>query len=594
MAEKLVRKGGSFLIEEVPAEEVFTPEDFTEAHKMIVKTTDDFVKNEVEPRLDDLEHKDFELSRRLMAQAGELGLLGAEVEQEYGGAGMDSVATLLITEHIAAGFSFGLTFNAHTGIGTMPLIFFGSKAQKEKYLPALVSGEKIAAYALTEPTAGTDAMSIETKATLSSDGKFYILNGTKQFITNGGFADIITTYAKVDGDKFTAFVIEKEFEGVSSGAEENKMGMRGSSTTSIVLEDAKVPVENVLFEIGRGHVVAFNILDIGRFKLAAACVGAARAALEDSVKYAKERMQFGKPICDFGLIKHKIGEMATRTYMAESIVYRTGGLIDSILATVDHQAEDVGRQIGKATAEYAVECSINKVHCSEMLDYVVDEAVQMCGGYGYIEEYLAERAYRDSRICRIFEGTNEINRVITIGWLMRKALKGELPLLDALQKTSEELPVLQPVSPSPDDGPLDYQKRLVDMAKKIFLFSAGAAVGKYGQELSEEQEILGHLADIAMDIYAMESGILRAIKSIGVAGEAASKPKVDMVQLYVSDAMPRIANHAICVFAGLDTGDALRERLATLEKLARFEPINSVVVRRDIANRIIESERFIC
>jgi alkylation response protein AidB-like acyl-CoA dehydrogenase len=594
MAEKLIRKGGSFLIEEVPAEEVFTPEDFTEAHKMIIKTTDDFVKNEVAPHLDDLEHKDFELSRRLMAQAGELGLLGAEIEQEYGGAGMDSVATLLITEHIAAGFSFGLTFNAHTGIGTMPLIFFGSKAQKEKYLPALVSGENIAAYALTEPTAGTDAMSIETKAILSPDGKFYILNGTKQFITNGGFADIITTYAKVDGDKFTAFVIEKEFEGVSSGAEENKMGMRGSSTTSIVLEDAKVPVENVLFEIGRGHVVAFNILDLGRFKLAAACIGAARAALEDSVKYAKERMQFGKPICEFGLIKHKIGEMATRTYMAESMVYRTGGLIDSILATVDHQAEDVGRQTGKATAEYAVECSINKVHCSEMLDYVVDEAVQMCGGYGYIEEYLAERAYRDSRICRIFEGTNEINRVITIGWLMRKALKGELPLLDALQKTSEELPALQPVSLSPDDGPLDYQKRLVDMAKKIFLFSAGAAVGKYGEALSEEQEILGHLADIAMDVYAMESGMLRAIKSIGSAGEAASKPKVDMVQLYVNDAMPRIANHAICIFAGLNTGDALRERLATLEKLARFEPINSVVVRRDIANSIIEAERFIC
>jgi alkylation response protein AidB-like acyl-CoA dehydrogenase len=594
MVEKLIRKGGSFFIEEVPAEEVFTPEDFTEAHKMIIKTTDDFVKNEVHPHLDDLEHKDFELSRRLMAQAGELGLLGAEIEQEYGGAGMDSVATLLITEHIAAGFSFGLTLNAHTGIGTMPLIFFGSKAQKENYLPALVSGEKIAAYALTEPTAGTDAMSIETKATLSPDGKFYILNGTKQFITNGGFADIITTYAKVDGDKFTAFVIEKGFEGVSSGAEENKMGMRGSSTTSIVLEDAKVPVENVLFEIGRGHVVAFNILDIGRFKLAAACVGAARSALEDSVKYAKERMQFGKPICEFGLIKHKIGEMATRTYIAESMVYRTGGLINSILATVDHQAEDVGRQTGKATAEYAVECSINKVHCSEMLDYVVDEAVQMCGGYGYIEEYLAERAYRDSRICRIFEGTNEINRVITIGWLMRKALKGELPLLDALQKTSEELPALQPVSPSPEDGPLDYQNRLIDMAKKIFLFSAGAAVGKYGEALSEEQEILGHLADIAMDVYAMESGMLRAIKSIESAGEAASKPKVDMVQLYVNDAMPRIANHATCVFAGLDTGDALRERLATLEKLVRFEPINSVAVRRDIANRIIESERFIC
>jgi alkylation response protein AidB-like acyl-CoA dehydrogenase len=594
MADETIRKGGSFLIEDVPAQEVFTPEDFTEEHRMIIKTTDDFVKNEIHPRIEELEHKDFELTRQLMAQAGELGLLGADVEEEYGGIGMDSVASLLIAEHISPAGSFGLTFNSHSGIGMMPLKFFGSKAQKEKYLKPLATGQKIGAYALTEPRAGTDALSIETKAVLSEDGKSYQLNGTKQFITNGGFADIITTYAKVEGDKFTSFVVEKGIDGVSAGAEEKKMGFRGSSTTSIIFEDAKVPAENILFEIGKGHVVAFNILDIGRFKLAAASVGGAKLAIEFSVKYAKERVQFGKPICQFGLIKHKIGEMAAKTYIAESMVYRTGGMIDRILATVDHQAEDAGRQSGKAIAEYAIECSINKVHCSEMTHDVVDEAVQICGGYGYIEEYLVERMYRDNRICRIFEGTNEINRVIIVGWLMRKTLKGEIPLFAAIQKAQEALPKMEPVLPGAGDGPLGYQQKLIDLAKQVFLFTGGAAVGKYGEALSEEQEILGHLSDVVMDIFAMEGGLLRALKSIESSGEEQSKNKIKMVQVYVNDAMSRVAHDARQVMAALETGDALESQLGVLDRVLRFAPMNTVQLRRDIADDIIEAEKFTC
>ncbi len=393
MEVQTIRKGGSFLIEEVPPQEIFAPEDFAEEHKMIIKTVQDFVKNSVQPHLDELEHKDSELTRKLMREAGELGFLGAYIEEEYGGTPLDRTSSLLIDECMVGAASFGVTLAAHSGIGTMPIVFFGNKSQKKQYLPSLATGEKIGAYALTESMAGSDALSIATKATLSDDGKYYKLNGEKQFITNGGWADIILTYAKVDGDKFTAFIVEKGFEGVSIGREEKKMGIRGTSTTNIILDDAKVPVENVLFEIGKGHKVAFNILDLGRFKLAAGAVGAAKMAIEESVKYAKGRVQFGKPICQFGLIKHKLAEMAIKTYVAESMVYRTGGLIDKILATVDINAEDAGRQSAKCISEYAVECSINKVYCSEMLAYVADEALQIFGGYGYSEEYPVERMY---------------------------------------------------------------------------------------------------------------------------------------------------------------------------------------------------------
>jgi alkylation response protein AidB-like acyl-CoA dehydrogenase len=594
METKEIKKGGSFLFEETLPGEIFVPEDFTEEHKMIIETTERFVKNEVIPHMEKLEHKDFELTRQLMKKAGELGLLGSDVEEKYGGTQLDSIASLLIVEHSAAAGSFGIALNDHTGIGSMPLVFFGTKSQKEKYLPRMVRGEKIGSYALTEPSAGTDALSIQTTARLSPDGRYYILNGTKQFVTNGGFADIIFTYAKVDGDKMTAFILEREFEGISTGPEERKMGIRGSSTCSIFLDNAKVPVENVLFEVGKGHVVAFNILDLGRFKLAAGSVGTAKLALENCVKYAKGRVQFGRPICQFGLIKHKIAEMATRTYIAESMVYRTGGLIDRILATVDRSAEDVGRQSAKSISQYAIECSINKVYCSEMIDYVADEAVQIYGGYGYIEDYPVERIYRDCRIFRIFEGTNEINRLIILGFLMRKALKNELPFFATAERLNEELAAIEPVPFHPGGKPLVYQKKLVDRAKKMFLYLCNAAAKKYGMGLEEQQEILGALADVAIEIYAMESGLLRALKCVETHGEQESKLKIEMVQLYVNDAILRIASYIQNALGAMESGEELEKDLSMLRKASQLTPADTVKLRRTIADRIIEAEKYIC
>ncbi len=599
MAEKTIRKGGSFLLEDIPAGEVFTPEDFGDEHRMIVKTTERFIKNEVEPKIDVLEHKEediegaFEANRQLMLKAGELGLLGVDIEEQYGGSELDSIASLLICEHSALSGSFGLTMNDHTGIGSMPLVFFGNKAQKEKYLPAMARGEKIGAYALTEPESGTDAMSIKATAVLSPDGKYYKLDGTKQYVTNGGFADVIFTYARVD-DKMTAFIVEKDFEGVSTGTEEKKMGIRGSSTCSIFLDGAKVPAENAVFEIGRGHVVAFNVLNLGRFKLAAGAVGVAKLAIETSVGYAKERVQFGKPICQFGMIKHKIAEMATKTYMAESMVYRTGGLIDAIFATVDRSAEEAGREFSKSIGEYATECSVNKVYCTEILGYVSDEAVQIYGGYGYCEEYPVERIYRDNRIFRIFEGTNEINRVLITGMLLRSALKGGVPLFAEAEKVKGEFPSLEPLAPAADDGPLGYQRRLVSRAKKIYLFLCGSAAQKYGTAIEQEQEVLGLLSDMTQEIYAMESGLLRALKAIDTVGEQQSKTKIDMVQLYVNDAVSRVAGYARQLLAAIETGDALDSQLAMLNKASQFTPLNTVQLRRAVADEIIEVGRFTC
>lgn len=594
MERKAVRKGGSFLVEETLAGDVFTPEDFREEHRMLVATTEDFVRNEVVPHLAELENKDFEMTRRLMRQAGALGLLGADIPEQYGGGGLGIIAALLVGEHSVAGGSLTVVINAHTGIGTMPLVFFGSRAQKERYLPGLASGEKIGAYALTEPGAGTDALSMQATAILSPDGTHYRLNGTKQFITNGGFADVITTYARVGGEKITAFVLERGFPGVSTGPEENKMGLRGSSTVSVILEDARVPVENVIFEIGRGHTVAFNILDLGRFKLASACVGVAKLALERSVKYGRDRVQFGRPICQFGLIKHKIAEMALRAYIGESMVYRTGGLIEAALETVDRTADDVGRQSGKAIAEYAIECSMNKVFCSEMLDYVADEAVQIHGGYGYIEGYEVERIYRDNRVFRIFEGTNEINRVITAGFLMRKALKNDIPLLAAIEKLGGELPGMKPVSAAPGGGPLAVERALVERAKKALLLVAGAAVGRFGEGISEQQEILGLISDIAAETFAMESGLLRAAKAIAVSGPEGSQLKVDMVRVYVDGAMRRVRDHALDALAASCADEALARDLAALSAMTGTPPLDAIGLRRSIADRTIAAEKYVC
>ncbi len=594
MSTKVIRKGGAFLIEDVPAQEVFTPEDLGEEHKMIISTTQRFIKNEVRPNAERLEHKDWELNRQLMLKAGELGLLGADIEEKYGGTELGIIASMVIVENCAPAGSFGLTLNDHTGIGSTPLILFGNKAQKEKYLPALARGEKIGAYALTEPGAGTDALSLKTTAKLTPDGKYYLLNGTKQFITNGAFCDIIFTYARTEDNRITAFILERGYEGVSTGPEEKKMGLRGSSTCSIFLDNAKVPVENVLFEVGKGHVVAFNILNLGRFKLGAGSVGAAKLAIESAVGYAKERIQFNKPICQFGMIKHKIAEMATRTYVAESAVYRICGLIDTILETVDRSADDAGQQMAKSIGEYAIECSIAKVYGTEMLAYVADEAVQIYGGYGYIEDYPVEEIYRDNRVFRIFEGTNEINRLIIMGFLLRKGLKNELPLFPEGEKVKEELKTMSPLTPNASDGPLGYQQRLIGRAKKVFLYLCNKAAQKYGMAIEEEQEILAVLSDIAQEIYVMESGLLRALKSIQSVGVEKSKLKIDMVRLYVNEAMLRIAGYSKQLIAAMETGNAVDEQLTVLGQALKFTPVNAVQLRRAIAAEVTEVGKYTC
>jgi len=476
----------------------------------------------------------------------------------------------------------------------MPLVFFGNRAQKEKYLPALARGESVGCYALTEPGSGTDALSIQTTATLSPDGRSYRLNGAKQFITNAGFADIIFTYAKVDGDKFTAFLVERGFEGVSIGPEETKMGIRGTSTCSIYLDGARVPVENVLFAVGRGHIVAFNILNLGRFKVAAGCVGQAKQAIESAVGYSRERRQFGRPVCQFGLMKHKIAEIAARAYMAESMVYRTCGLVEASLATIDRTADDAGTRSAKSIAEYAIECSINKVYCSEMLALVADEAVQMYGGYGYTEEYPVERIYRDSKVFRIYEGTNEINRVIIAGWLIRKALKNELPLSTAADQVRSRLAETGPLAPGRDDGPLDYQRWLLERAKRALVLLCDAAAQKYGAAIEDEQEILGPLSNIAIEVYAMDCGLLRAVKAVEHVGGEKARTKVNIARLYVNDAMERITGYVRQLLPAMGNEEALEESLAVFQSLLQFTPINTARIRGEIADETIEVGRYTC
>ena len=490
MEERGPVRGGAFLIESTSPQDAFTPEDFSEEHRLIAKATTEFVVGEVQPLIEEIEAQKEGLMPSLVKKAGALGLLSADISEEYGGQDLDKISSLLITEKmIQGGGSFTVACVVHTGIGSLPIVFFGNKDQKRKYLPAIATAEKIAAYALTEPEAGSDALSAKTTAVLSPDGKHYLLNGQKQFISNSGFADLFVTYAKVDGDKFTAFIVDRHTDGVSVDEEEKKMGMKGSSTRSVIFADAKVPVENVLGQIGRGHVVAFNTLNIGRYKLGGACVGSCKIALQDAVTYAKKRVQFGKALAEFGLIKHKIAEIAIRTFAVESMVYRTAGMIDRILQKIDPQAEDSGARMAKGIEEYAIEDSINKVYSSEMLDYVVDEALQMHGGYGYIQDYAVERYYRDSRINRIWEGTNEINRLLIMDMLIKRAVKNQLPLLGAAQKLGNELLSLRP-GIDWDDGTLSLQQEMVEMSKKITLLVAGAAIQKYTDRLAEEQELL--------------------------------------------------------------------------------------------------------
>jgi alkylation response protein AidB-like acyl-CoA dehydrogenase len=592
MEEQNFVKGGAFLVESISPQEVFTPEDFTEEQRLIAKAATEFVVGEVQPVADDIEAQKEGLLPSLVRKAGELGLLSGDIEEEYDGQGLDKVSVLLMMEKMSqGGGSFMVAYAVHTGIGSLPIIFFGNKDQKKRYLPKIASGEMIMAYALTEPEAGSDALNAKTTATLSPDKKYYLLNGQKQFISNAGFADVFVTYAKVNGDKFTSFIVEKKFDGVSLDEEENKMGMKGSSTRSVIFTDAKVPVENVLGEVGRGHIVAFNTLNIGRFKLGAGCVGASKNALQDAVTYAKQRIQFGQPIAEFGLIKHKIAEMAIRTFTVESMVYRTAAVTDQILQRIDHHAEDVGIQMAKGIEEYAIEDSINKVYGSEMLDYIVDEAVQVHGGYGYIHDYPIERGYRDSRINRIWEGTNEINRLLIMRMLTERAMKNRLPVLVAAQKVANELLTLRAKIES-DDGKLTLQKEMVEMSKKIALLVAGAAVQKYMMKLADEQEILASISDMVIEVFAMESALLRALKSLERFGEEKTQIQKAMVKVYVNDAFNRVEGFARQALAAIAEGDTLRTQLSALKKLTRFTPVNTIALRRQIADAVIKVGRY--
>src|SRR5690348_2605735 len=533
--QKKIFKGGSFLIEERAPEEIFTPEDITEEHRMIADTTRQFIDNEVTPHIDELEQHDWKLSRQLVGKAADLGLIGANIPEEYGGLGLDQTSGALVGENIGRCASFATTLGAESGIGLLPIIYFATDAAKQKYLPKIASGELITAYALTEAGSGSDAMAAKATARLSEDGKEYILNGEKMWITNGGFADIFIVFAKVDGDKFTAFIVERQ-PGLTSGAEEHKMGIKGSSTTALVLSDVRTPVENLLGEVGKGHKIAFNVLNIGRFKLGAMCAGGMKLMVHESVRYANERHQFGKSISSFGAIKAKLAEQAIRTWVGESMIYRTLGMIEDRLNTVDSKDMDARLRV---IEEYAAECSIIKVALSEYCDYVVDEMVQIYGGYGYSADYPAERAYRDSRINRIFEGTNEINRMLIPGRLMKAALSGNLALLPAAQALMDE--VLSPQLPSLDDDEtlLAAEAKLARNAKKVALMVLGTAAQKYMTALAEEQEVLLGASNIIMDVYAMESAILRARKLLATQGESASARYLDMTRVFCNDAVGR-------------------------------------------------------
>jgi alkylation response protein AidB-like acyl-CoA dehydrogenase len=583
--------GGSFLLESRSPGEVFTPEDFTEQHHLISQTAEEFAQNEILPTIEKMEHKDFSVTRSLLKKAGELGLSSVEIPEAYGGLEMDKVTAAVIADHIAKYAGFATTWGGHTGIGTLPIVYFGTEDQKKKYLPRLAAGEVVGAYALSEASSGSDALNCRARATLSTDGKHYVLNGEKMWITNAGFADLFTVFAKVDGEKFTAFLVERTFPGFSVGAEEHKMGIRGSSTCPIILNDCQVPVQNVLGEIGRGHVIAFNILNVGRFKLGAMCVGGARSSLDHAVAYAKQRKAFGKVIADFGLVREKLANMAMLTYVGESLVYRTVGMMDAALSAVDKSAPDAPKQTLKAIEEYAVECSIIKVWASEMVDYVVDETVQIYGGYGFVEEYPAERAYRDARINRIFEGTNEINRLIITGFLLKRAMSGQLALMPAIKQLMDDV-LSGPSLGEEIEGLLAEEQKLVASAKKLGLFAAGAATQKYMQAIQDQQEIMGAIADMVIEIYVMESALLRTQKIASAQGEEAAELPIAMTRTYLAQAIEKVESAARKIIAAVADGDMLRTQLAILRRLAKHDPYNTIELRQQIAQKVIERGKY--
>jgi butyryl-CoA dehydrogenase len=584
--------GGGFLIEACQPERVFTPEDFTEQHNLIAQTAQEFVANELVPNIEKLELKDFSLLRELVKKAGDLGLSAVDTPEAYGGLQMDKVTSAIIADRLARYGGFSATWGAHTCIGTLPIVYFGTEEQKKKYLPGLASGQIVGAYALSESSSASDSLNCRTRAELSSDGRHYILNGEKMWITNAGFADLFTVFAKVNGEKFTAFLIERGFPGFSIGAEEHKMGIRGSSTCPLILADCKVPVENVLGEIGKGHHIAFNVLNVGRFKLGAGSVGASRYCIEGAIAYAKQRKAFGKAIADFGLIREKIADMAVGIFTGEAMAYRTVGMMDAAIAALgDAHLTDMPA-VRKVIDEYAIECSILKVWGSELIDFVVDEMVQIFGGYGFVEEYPAELAYRDSRVNRIFEGTNEINRLVITGFLLKRAMSGQLPLMAAIKKLMDEVLA----GPSVDEGGDDSfaeERKIVDAGKKLALFAAGVASQKYMQAIQDQQEIMGAIADMVIETYAMESAVLRAQKLSAHQGETESVLAIAMARVYLARAIERVESNARKVIAAVAEGDMLRSQLAIVRRLGKHELFDTIALRQKIARRMIEAGKYV-
>ena len=587
----MAAKGGSFLIEDVMCSAVFTPEEFSDEQKMIAKTTEEYVMNSVMPQLSFLEKHEFDRSVKLLQEAGELGLLAADVPEEYGGLNLDKVSSALIAEKMAAAGGFSISHGAHVGIGSLPIVLFGNENQKKSYLPDLAAGNRFAAYALTEPGSGSDALGAKTTARLNEAGTHYILNGEKQWITNSAFADVFIVYAKIDGDQFSAFIVEKGYPGVSTGAEEEKVGIKSSSTRTLILSDAQVPVQNLLGEAGRGHVIAFNILNIGRYKLGVGAVGSAKRALDISLKYAAGRKQFQTPIAQFPLIKEKLGTMAAKLFAAESAIYRTVGLFEERMSQLSEDEQKDGKAIASSIAEYAVECSLGKFFGSEMLDYTVDEGVQIHGGYGFMEEYEIARMYRDSRINRIFEGTNEINRLLVPGTLIKKAIKGELPLFERAKELQKEIMMLMPEEPGPEA--LAQEKMLVRNAKKMTLLAIGLAVQTYGKALESEQEVLANIADLVNLVYAMESAVLRTEKAIEATGREKNSQKVLYTEIFCQEAFNELEAHTKETLIAIESGDNLRMMLSVLRKLARHTPVNVIAKKREAADRLNQSGKYV-
>ena len=593
MAEKSYPTGGEFLLKESNPQNIFTPEDFNENQRMFATTVQDFVDKFIVPVREELEYKgNTALGEGLLKEAGQMGLLMADIPEAFGGMGSDKATIMIISEAIAASGSFAVSHGAQAGIGTLPIVYFGTEEQKKEYLPKLATGELLTCYALTEPGSGSDALAAATTAVLTDDGKHYVLNGTKQYITNAGYAEIVILFAKIDGEKFTGFIVDLRSEGVTIGAEEKKMGIKGSSTCAIILEDVKVPVGNVLGEIGKGHHIAFNILNVGRFKLGASSVGGSKEAMMAAIPYTKDRHQFGQPLSSFGLIRRKIADVNTATFLAESMVYRTAGLLDRAIETLDKNDPGYDRASIQQVEEFSIECSMIKVFGTEACALTAEECLQMLGGYGYCQEYPLERLYRDERISRIFEGTNEINRMLVPGMIMKKALKGELPFLQAAQAVAEELTGLPSFDEPGEPEYLEIEGKLVANMKKVVLACLGLAAQKFGVGLKDQQEVLADVADICMEAYACESALLRTLKKAEADGEEAAQMMADMVTLYIHDAMDRVGTWGRSVMAATVEGDELRTMLAGLRRLTKHDPVNRTHLHDLIAEKVIDADGY--